>query len=649
MMVLLRALSGLGQLPHDRSALSAWAKRNSIATTNVSVKGGQADAVHLSDLPEDVRLAFLARRAETMGLAMGEHDAAAHVALAAKPVGVQNTAYARAETMMFIAKHRAAGLTNGQIVQRLRAEAAKAGATILAPSCATLDRWSKAIAGLAPINWAPALAPNYQGRTVTAEVSPEAWGEFETLLGLAGKNGTGWPLKEAWQKIENQKAARGWAWPCYRTVLRHWERQDEVRKRALRMGADEAVKSLIQHQPRTVEGLLAMQQVELDGREFKVMVRFRDGRVGCPWVLIYVDRASNRIVSHGVSESENEEAAADVTIRMCETNGIPDLVYTDNGSAFNGRRMAGGLTPLIRRKNTRNPDWEVPGVLKLFGIKLQNTAPNHGQSKVPETVFSIMRRFDNDPAFHGAQRSGPNDTPNANPEPVDIVLFEKALEQYVHDFNTRKGSRAEGIRPGECRNDAFARLSKGRAFRGVQPFQSRAVRMKWHKKTVMQDGRVRFDGGLFGDASTQEAMLKYAGKKVLVGIDPNDYRAPAMVRGWDEKRGQLLLDHLPLYEATRHGDEAGRRKAVAESRRVKKLVEKHKIVDAERKVAALREAIMAAPTPATPLPEKPTVVAIDTRIPFSDKPVNGHEDMLALQARLRANMERKLAAGKAGR
>lgn len=288
------------------------------------------------------------------------------------------------------------------------------------------------------------------------------------------------------------------------------------------------------------------------------------------------------------------------------------------------------------------------GVLKLFGIELKNTAPGRGQSKIPESVFSIMRRFDNDPVFYRAQRSGPNDAPNTNPVPVDIALFEKALAKYVNELNAKKGSRAEGILPGAFRNDAFARLLEGRTARPVMPLQSRSVRMKWHRKTVRQDGRIWFDGGLFGDASTQKAMLQYAGKKVLVGIDPNDYRAPAIVRHWGDeaKRGRLLLAHLPPYEATRHGDEAGRRRAVAEDRRVKKLAKKHRIADVDQKVAALREAVMAADAPETH-PMKPAVVALDTRIPFSDKPLNGSKDLHPLQARLRANLERNLAAGKA--
>lgn len=85
---------------------------------------------------------------------------------------------------------------------------------------------------------------------------------------------------------------------------------------------------------------------------------------------------------------------------------------------------------------------------------------------------------------------------------------------------------------------------------------------------------------------------------------------------------------------------------MGEDRRVKTLVAKHQIADADRKVSELRQAIMAAKTPA-PMIEKPKVARINTDMPFSDKPVNDAKGLHPLQARLRANMERNLAAAKA--
>ncbi|SEN51652.1 Mu-like prophage major head subunit gpT [Gemmobacter aquatilis] len=90
-----------------------------------------------------------------MGLPVGTHDDAAHLALATKPVGVQNTAYARAETMMFIAKHEWAGLKWGQIASLLKVESAKADTAILAPSHMTKRRWDALVTGVDTVNWHP--------------------------------------------------------------------------------------------------------------------------------------------------------------------------------------------------------------------------------------------------------------------------------------------------------------------------------------------------------------------------------------------------------------------------------------------------------------------------------------------------------------
>ena len=171
------------------------------------------------------------------------------------------------------------------------------------------------------------------------------------------------------------------------------------------MGADEAAKSITQRLPRSVDGLKAMEQVELDGREFKVKVTFDDGTVGCPWVIVYADRASSKIVGWAISNSENEDVAAEATNRMCDAFGKPSRVVTDNGAAFNGRRMAGGLNPLIRRKDTKSADWDVPGLFKIYEIELVNCAPRKGWAKLVESLYSVLRHVDNDPMFHGAQRA----------------------------------------------------------------------------------------------------------------------------------------------------------------------------------------------------------------------------------------------------
>lgn len=609
MMLAVSDIVGLTDIPTTERGLRDWLKRLAVPVH----PDGKRFIFSLLDLPEDVQLAYRLKLAEEAGLAFGEQDDAAHLALMAKPVGVQATAHARAKVLGLVHKGRAAGLKWCQIAPQIKA--ASLGEV---PCEQTVNRWFKRVEGIDPANWAPALAPDYRGRTARAPMSEAAWDEFCALVAAWGRNGTGANLKKAWAKVAEKKAKQGWAWPPYRTVLRTFYRLPVEQQRTLTKGEEDAAKSLTMRLHRSVDGMKAMEQVELDGREFKVKVRFENGTVGCPWIIVYADRASSKIVSWAISDSENEEVTAEATRLMCETHGIPRRVVTDNGGAFNGRRMAGGLTPLIRRKDTKTPDWDVPGLFKIYGIELVNCAPRKGWAKLVESLYSVLRHVDNDPVFHGAQRSGPTDAPNPDPVPVDMALFKRVIEREIERFNSNRDSRAMGLKKGENRNEAFDRLSEVGPARAVTPLQRRMARVKFKRVMVQQDGRIKFEGGVWGDETTQTKMLAHAGTWVLAGFDPNDYRAPAIILGWEDPKfkGRVLFDALPVFEPARHADEASRRRAIAEERRAKAVARKFVRPDLDARVAGWQAEVMAGAGEALP-PVAPRVVQLDTRGPFS--------------------------------
>lgn len=611
MMLTVQSLIGLPELPKTSFGLRKWLKAKEIPLK----EDGKRFTFSLLALPEDVQAAYRLKLAEAAGLAFGEQDDEAHLDLAAKPLGVQATGNQRAKVLGLVHKGRVAGLKWPQIATQI-----KAVSLVKVPSEQTVNRWFKLVEGIDPANWAPALAPEYKGRTAKAPISEAAWDEFCALLAAWGRNGTGANLKKAWGKVAEKKGKNGWHWPPYRTVLRSFYRLPVEEQRTLTKGAEDAAKSLTMRLHRSVDGMKAMEQVELDGREFKVKVRFENGTVGCPWIIVYADRASSKIVSWAISDSENEEVTAEATRLMCETHGIPRRVVTDNGGAFNGRRMAGGLTPLIRRKDTKTPDWDVPGLFKIYGIELVNCAPRKGWAKLVESVYSVLRHVDNDPVLNGAQRSGPTDTPNPDPVPVDMALFKRVIEREIERFNSDRDSRAMGLKKGENRNEAFERLSEEGPARAVSPLQRRMARVKFKRVMVQQDGRIMFEGGKWGDETTQTRMLAHAGTWVLAGFDPNDYRAPAIILGWEDPKlkGRLLFDALPAFEPAKHADEASRRRAIAEERRAKAVARKFVRPDLDERVAGWRAEVMAEAGAMMP-PAAPKVVKLATGGPFSPR------------------------------
>lgn len=346
----LRCLAGVGGLPTDRAALSSWMKRHNIPTSRHQVRGGEFEVVSLLDLPEEVQLAYRLKLAEEAGLAFGEQDDAAHIALMAKPVGVLATAHARAKVLGVVHKGREADLKWCQIAPHIKA--ARLGEVRCEQ---TVNRWFKRVDGIDPANWAPALAPEYKGRAARAAMSDAAFDAFCALITTWGRNGTGANLRKAWSKVSEKMAKNAWVWPPYRTVLRSFHRLPMEEQRTLTMGAEDAAKSIAQRLHRSVAGIKAMEQVELDGREFKVKVRFPDGKVGCHWIIVYADRASSKIVGWKISDSENEEATAEATNHMCDMRSARLLIGWGSAPSrcTRGRRCFRSLL----RFATARPTW----------------------------------------------------------------------------------------------------------------------------------------------------------------------------------------------------------------------------------------------------------------------------------------------------
>lgn len=332
------------------------------------------DCVDPSKLPKPVRLAYPARQAERCCLAAGVQDETAHLAFLSKPMGTRQEGERRAKIMVFVQKHRQAGLLNWPQIAKLFT----AGGFGEWPSKQSFKRWLKTVEGVDPINWAPALAPSYSIKGAPlAACHPDAWSDFEHRVAASGNNGTGANFKRLHGQTKALADANGWAFPPYRTVMRHWKKMSVERQRTLEDGAEAAARSLTHYFSRSLDGMFAMEQVEVDFREFKDKCIWPDGTVGCPWVGLAGDRVSSKIVGWTIQKSETAEGYVALTRNMVETHGIPDRVVQDNGAGGNSLRMMGGKTPLVWRKDKgeRNPDWALPGVYEFLGIEVINHGP----------------------------------------------------------------------------------------------------------------------------------------------------------------------------------------------------------------------------------------------------------------------------------
>lgn len=93
---------------------------------------------------------------------------------------------------------------------------------------ASLARILRAVKGVDPINFAPALLADYtrQGRPAT-ETSEAALSFFLTSIRDGGAQ---FPLLQAWRDVRDVAPQFGWQWPAYRTILRRWNALPEAQR-----------------------------------------------------------------------------------------------------------------------------------------------------------------------------------------------------------------------------------------------------------------------------------------------------------------------------------------------------------------------------------------------------------------------------------
>ena len=337
-----RELQGIGGLPESKMGCLKWLKRHDVQAVK---SGSQALLFALSDLPDSVRLAYAARRSQERGLVAGAYDDAVHKVLMEAPASLRDEAERRAEIARFVL-----GLAGKlSLAEKARAVRAEFGAE--GTSEASVKRLLKAVAGVDPINFAPALAPRYKSAKEGAPVSPEAWAFFMTTIRDAGPQ---FPQRQAWRDVRDVARKRGSAWPSFPTVWRRWNALPIAAQLHARVGRDDAVKRLAQPVLRDKTTIAPLEWVSLDGRTLDFWVDFGDGRAVRPVMIALVDVASNAVLGWERSTSENARTTQRVIRQVCERYGSFDRLYSDNGSAFAGHLVAGGASvPQWRARERR--------------------------------------------------------------------------------------------------------------------------------------------------------------------------------------------------------------------------------------------------------------------------------------------------------
>lgn len=551
MMLQVSDIVGLPGVPTTNRGVRDWikARQISVATERNRFKFA------LSDLPPDIRRAWELRQIEATGLSAGEYDDAAHDRFATATPAMQATALRKAEIARFLVAGGASegrGLT-AELVARTRAEFGGDGADKM-----TLRRILRAIVGVDPVNFAPALLPSHsRAGKPPAEFSAEAWAYFLTTIRDAGSH---FPLTQAWRDVRDVARKRGWAWPKYITVWRRWDAMPEAERLAARHGTDEAVKRLAQPIQRDKTTIRALEWVSLDGRTQDFWVDFGDGKAVRPVMLALIDVASNYVLGYELAASENAVATARLIRNVCREHSIFDRLYTDNGSAFAGHLVAGGAQFKWRGKGAAKPGVKPLGVCYHLGIETKFAIPKNAKAKIAERTFATLSRvIDDRPEFRGAHAGhAPGATPGKSVQPVTLAVALAVIEREIARHNREEGRKGQGAK-GRSYDQVFRAGLADRVLRRPTAQQLYYAGLVYTPASVDRWGRVQVATWTYGDPDTQAALLRWHGKgQILIGRDPDDFEAPAVA--FDET-GRLICKAIMPVKAGVYGSVEGAREA----------------------------------------------------------------------------------------
>lgn len=388
----------------------------------------------------------------------------------------------------------------------------------------SLYEWAKLTHGKDRSDWLPALAPRHAGGRESADISPEAWTWIKTAF-LRPEQPN---FSECYRHLVAQAAAEGWTIPSERTLHRKIMAIPVAQRVLARQGVD-ALKRTFPAQQRDRAVFHALEAVNADGHQWDVFVRWPDGTVGRPQMVVFQDLYSGKILSWRVDVALSWHAVRLAFGDVVERYGIPRLCWLDNGREFAAKRITGGQANRYRFKLR---DEEPEGLMTTLGVAVHWTRPYSGQSKPIERAFrDLAGGTAKHPAFAGAY-TGNN--PTAKPEnygtkAVPLEEFLRVVSQGIAEHNAREGRRSPTC-AGRSFDATFEASYRDALIRRATAEQRRLWLLAAEAvKPRGQDGAIHF----YGNRYWAEFLLEQRGKPVTVRFDPEALAEPLHVYSAD--------------------------------------------------------------------------------------------------------------------
>lgn len=327
------------------------------------------------------------------------------------------------------------------------------------------------------------------------------------------------PISWCIQETRREAKKNGWNLPCDKTMYRYLNQIPKSIQDFHRRGEKYHREHWIPSALRDYRSIVPGQIYVADHYQVNVAVRMPSGKVLFPWLTLFMDMRTRKIVGWCLSDCPSGETIRLAFLRAIKDCGSPQKVLQDNGRDFSGLMFTSGIG---KRFRFRVKVEEFRGIYSCLGIDLIAALPGNPQTKPVERLFKEFRTaielyF---PTYRGPnvqnRIDGVDSRIKSGKDIPEWEYFLECMKDCIQNYNQNHhhtGHGMDGRTPNEVWNEYFAK----NPIRRVSPESLRLLMMP---SKLVKVGR--FGISAFDTFYRSEPLMDHQGSECVYRFNPDD-------------------------------------------------------------------------------------------------------------------------------
>lgn len=311
-----------------------------------------------------------------------------------------------------------------------------------------------------------------------------------------------------------------------------------------------------------------------DNHTFDVIVN-EDGKEVRVYLTTFLDVRSRKIVGWYVTDNPSSQATVIALRNGIRMNGIPKMIYSDNGREFLTHDI-GGKGFRERKSYTESDEHRPPTILEILGIEFRTALVRNAKAKIVERAYRTLkeqfsRLFDGYTGGHILERPERLKHLAKNPDNFSVVEdFREYVDYWITGLYNREAHSGDGMN-NRCPDEVYAACLMEQRIATPEELNLMMLR-NGNIQKVKRNGVVLkfYDKELW--YRTDDLCMYHFDEKVYLRYDPQNLDTVRVYNTEDRFIGEAKLETPLSYFASQEEI----KEHMAETRKMEKTVKAYK-------------------------------------------------------------------------